>query len=227
MHNNIQAVSNQFGQIFIYGGQYFTSNNSSSAVYNNMNILLSTNNYNTILWTTLPIRGSSYTSFIPYTAILLSNGCVVYIGGIQETQTTSANLMTMYIIEKTITLKTISGDPINTRAGHLAVLGLNISESTWLTSNNNLLTIINNIYILDIQNYSWVTTIPATTNQKVKNQLPNNKILQTEIGIGVGSAILVGILFFSGYWYYQRRRQDLNNNYFNYKGVFFAFILRF
>ncbi|RIB08297.1 hypothetical protein C2G38_361243 [Gigaspora rosea] len=93
MRNSMQAVTNKYGQIFIYGGLNFTNNNSSNAVHNDMNLLLTTD-YNDILWSTPSVTYAPSTPFIQYTATLLSNGLIVYIGGIQETQATSATLMT-------------------------------------------------------------------------------------------------------------------------------------
>ncbi|KAF0492469.1 galactose oxidase [Gigaspora margarita] len=103
----------------------------------------------------------------------------------------------------------------------IVAFGLNVSGSTGLTPDTNLLN--NNIYILNIQNNTWVTTIPATTTKKptatstksvITNQSSessNYKILPIAIGIGVGGAIIVGVLSFAGYWYYKRRRCVLNS----------------
>ncbi|KAF0502406.1 galactose oxidase [Gigaspora margarita] len=292
MRNKMQAVINRFGQIFISGGQNFTSNNSSSIMYNDMNLLLATDHSN-MLWTIPPVTGTPPTSFTQYTATLLTNnGRIVYIGGIQETQANSVNLMTKFKVFNTLSYswsdQSTYGDVIEPRAGHSAVVqngiiiiyggyatninntlyskvtpdvakldtttwiwsiptisktnappllalhsaalygnymivafGLNVSGSTGLTPDTNLLN--NNIYILNIQNNTWVTTIPATTTKKptatstksvITNQSSessNHKILPIAIGIGVGGAIIVGVLSFAGYWYYKRRRRVLNS----------------
>ncbi|KAF0511660.1 galactose oxidase [Gigaspora margarita] len=87
-----------------------------------------TTDNNNILWVMPPITGSPHTSFILYTAMLLSNGRIVYIGGIQEI---SAISMTMINIRQFDTHSynwidlSIYGDSIDSRAGHSAVLAQN------------------------------------------------------------------------------------------------------
>ncbi|KAF0511670.1 galactose oxidase [Gigaspora margarita] len=165
MRNNMQAVMNKYGQIFIYGGLNFTNNNSSNTVYNDMNLLLATD-YNDILWSTPSVTYAPPTPFIQYTATLLSNGLIVYIGGIQETQAISATLMTTLKLFDTYynswSDQTISGDPIESRAGHSAVLAQNeiiivyggYSTKTNATSYN---TVTPDVAVLNTTTWTWST----------------------------------------------------------------------
>ncbi|KAF0538905.1 galactose oxidase [Gigaspora margarita] len=72
--NEIQAVIDNNGKIFIFGG--FNYNSSIILAYNDMNILDITN----MTWSTL-IQSQSVLTYIDYTATLLPNGLIVYIGG--------------------------------------------------------------------------------------------------------------------------------------------------
>ncbi|RIB20755.1 hypothetical protein C2G38_1160863 [Gigaspora rosea] len=70
------------------------------------------------------------------------------------------------------------------------------------TSVSNLYT--NNIYILDIHNYTWVTTFNSSTD-KANN---NFSYLYIGIGIGVGVVILTVFLFVIGFFIYKNRHKE-------------------
>jgi len=86
------------------------------------------------------------------------------------------------------------------------------------TSTTNLYT--NNIYILDIQNYTWVTTfnVPTTTNPAKQTQNNGNSSsdqannnssnLYIGIGIGAGVVILAVVLFIIGFFIYKNRHKQ-------------------
>ncbi|RIB29434.1 hypothetical protein C2G38_2027697 [Gigaspora rosea] len=80
--NSMQAVIDNTGKIFIFGGVNFLSNDSDKSkitFYNDMNIL----DITTMSWSTLIIPQAPF--YIYYTATLLPSGLIVYIGGIKNT----------------------------------------------------------------------------------------------------------------------------------------------
>ncbi|CAG8650824.1 5148_t:CDS:1, partial [Dentiscutata heterogama] len=77
-------------------------------------------------------------------------------------------------------------------------------------------TFTNNIYILDIRNYTWITSVnlnvPPTTTSAIPTPTANqptiiqqsNNNLYIGIGIGVCGIILIGILFTAGFLIYKK-----------------------
>ncbi|KAF0459156.1 hypothetical protein F8M41_000801 [Gigaspora margarita] len=75
----------------------------------------------------------------------------------------------------------------------------------------------NNIYILDVENYAWATTITSTstagrttatnlpTTIIIVETQPNKDKLYIAIAIGAGGVILVGIAFIAGFLIYKKK----------------------
>ncbi|CAG8688003.1 7645_t:CDS:2, partial [Dentiscutata heterogama] len=108
-----------------------------------------------------------------YTATLLSNGVIVYIGGTNDdgAQEIKMNNITIYNTNNgSWSTMIASGDYISDRQSHSAVLskdgfiiiyggGASISVGKFdITTNPN-----NKIYLMDTSNYTWVSSIPTTT----------------------------------------------------------------
>ncbi|KAF0549485.1 galactose oxidase [Gigaspora margarita] len=268
--NEMQAVVDNYGKIFIFGGiSHGNDDNITSTAYNDMNIL----DITTMIWST-QTQPQSVLINVDYTATLLSSGLIVYIGGRRSSTANLNNISQVQIFDTksyTWTTKSASGSIIASRADHSAVLTqdgniiiyggstynsskinyvfsdiavLNTNSWTWsvpsvsgtsapplsqhsaalyknymiltfgATSATNLYT--NNIYILNIQNYTWVTTfnIPSTTNPAKQTQSngnsstdqANNSSSNLYIGIGVGAGVV--ILAVLGFFIYKNRHKE-------------------
>ncbi|KAF0386119.1 galactose oxidase [Gigaspora margarita] len=252
--NEIQAVIDNNGKIFIFGGINY--NSSTKLFYNDMNIL----DITTMTWST-PTQSQSVLTYIDYTATLLPNGLIAYIGGYSgsSSKVSPTDMAQVQIFDTksfTWSAKLAGGSTIASRGLHSAVLTqdgniiiyggslqnnsgqpvtvfsdiavLNTNSWVWsapsvsgtsappltqhsaalyknymilafgATSTTNLYT--NNIYILDIQNYAWVTTIDQA----------NNKFSYLYIGIGIGAGviILVVVLYIIGLFIYKNRHKE-------------------
>lgn len=91
--NRVQAVINNDGEIFIFGGTNFTGNPLNVKGFSDMNILSTIN----MTWSTRDYS-QKIPQYIDYTATLLPNGLIVYIGGrqiLEQNSSTSVNLINM------------------------------------------------------------------------------------------------------------------------------------
>ncbi|KAF0549487.1 galactose oxidase [Gigaspora margarita] len=272
--NEIQAVIDNNGKIFTFGGTNYNSLTSNHIYnfYNDMNTL----DITTMTWST-QTQSQSALTYYAYTATLLPNGLIVYIGG-RSGSKTSANNTNMAQIQVfdtklyTWSTKLASGTTIASRRHHSAVLTQDgniiiyggsthdrsgnityvfsdiavLNTNSWVWSvprvsgtsappltqhsaelyknymilafgaNSASILYTNNIYILDIQNYTWVTTfnIPTTTNPPKQTQSnvnsstdqANNNSSNLFIGIGIGMGIV--ILFVIGFFIYKNRHKQ-------------------
>ncbi|KAF0442580.1 galactose oxidase [Gigaspora margarita] len=267
--NEMKAVIDNNGKIFIFGGSsHGNDDNITTAGYNDMNIL----DITTMFWSTQTPSQSVLVN-IDYTATLLPNGLIVYIGGRGSSTTNLHNISQIPIFDTksyTWSNKSASGSIIAPRADHSAVLTqdgniiiyggstfnsskvsyvfsdiavLNTNSWTWsvpsvsgtsppltqhsaaLYKNYMILAFgassatnhyTNNIYILDIQNYTWVTTfdLSSTTNPSKQTQSngnsstdqSNNASSNLYIGIGVGAGVI--ILAVVGFFIYKNRHKE-------------------
>ncbi|KAF0495060.1 galactose oxidase [Gigaspora margarita] len=120
--NEIQAVIDNKGRIFIFGGMsYFVndSDNSPFIYYNDMNIL----DITTMSWSTLVI--SQAPSYSSYTATLLPTGLIVYIGGRDNLSGQRIPIRTFDTTSLIWSTKPANGSFIGSRVGHSAVLSQN------------------------------------------------------------------------------------------------------
>ncbi|KAF0442575.1 galactose oxidase [Gigaspora margarita] len=268
--NEMQAVIDNYGKIFVFGGNnQGNDDNITSTAYNDMSIL----DITTMFWST-QTQSQSVLINVDYTATLLPSGIIVYIGG-RGSNTANLNDMSQIPIfdtkSYTWSTKSASGSIIASRADHSAVLTqdgniiiyggstfnssqisyvfsdiavLNTTSWEWFlpsvsgtsapplshhsaalyknymilafgaTSATNLYT--NKIYILDTQNYTWVTTfnIPATTNPAKQTQSNGNsstdqaKNSSSNLYIGVGIGVGVVILAVIGFIIYKNRHKE-------------------
>ncbi|KAF0549458.1 galactose oxidase [Gigaspora margarita] len=276
--NEMQAVIDDYGKIFVFGGNDYINPTRTpiSNVYNDMNTL----DITTMTWSTQAQSQSALTNYA-YTATLLPNGLIVYIGGYSgsNTSTSNTNMAQIQVFDTKLyawSTKPASGSIIASRRHQSAVLTqdgniiiyggsthdssgniayvfsdiavLNTNSWVWsvpsvsgisapplmqhsavlyknymilafgATSASILYT--NNIYILDIQNYTWVTTfnIPTTTKPAKQTQSNGNSSadqannsssnLYIGIGIGIGVVILAIVLFVIGFFIYKNRHKQ-------------------
>ncbi|KAF0538906.1 hypothetical protein F8M41_007432 [Gigaspora margarita] len=119
---------------------------------------------------------------------------------------------------------TLNSGKVTTVFSDIAVLNTNswefIKFFTYLgaTSASNLYT--NNIYILNIHNYTWVATFnvptttippkqpPSTWNSSTDQANNNYTYLYIGIGIGAGVIILIAVLFIIGFFIYKNRHKE-------------------
>ncbi|KAF0548077.1 kelch repeat protein [Gigaspora margarita] len=257
--------------LLIWQSDNYTYSNVPSADYNDMSIL----NTTSMTWSTLPISANAPRPSFDYTATLLPNGIIVYIGGYKSTQPGSVNLYETVNINEIQTFNTInyswSTKNASAQNGEIIIYGgsmwndstipaapyiAKLVTSSWMWSIPNLSqinapqlcyhsaalygdyviiafglnpslssksnsTLSNNLYILDIKNYSWVTSF--NTNQSTSNQTPPpNKSTTNQtpssdnhlnnglfIGIGVAAGIvLLGVFSVVGFLLYKRKKQN-------------------
>ncbi|KAF0544013.1 galactose oxidase [Gigaspora margarita] len=116
---DLKAVIDSQRRIFLYGGTSFRLNYT---VFGDMNII----NMNTMTSLTLPIQNLPRRG---YTATLLKNNCIIYIGGKSNKSDTSHIDMNVIHIFNTTSLSWSNmqaiGDKISSRDGHSAVLTQN------------------------------------------------------------------------------------------------------
>ncbi|KAF0544014.1 galactose oxidase [Gigaspora margarita] len=116
---DLKAVIDGQRRIFLFGGISFRHNNT---VFGDMNII----NMNTMTSLTLPIQNLPRRG---YTATLLKNNCIIYIGGNSNESVDSHIDMNMIHIFNTTSLSWSNmqaiGDTISSRSGHSAVLTQN------------------------------------------------------------------------------------------------------
>ncbi|EXX66892.1 hypothetical protein RirG_119420 [Rhizophagus irregularis DAOM 197198w] len=143
---------------------------------------------------------------LSYTATLLSNGIIVFIGGI-ETNDVDINQLALYDTKvNKWSLMTARGVTLENRNSHSAVLSTitNYSETQLLPF----------FYILDIRNFTWVTQFEPEelpTNSTNSPDLPVEKsdngkqigIILGTVGLSVGVGTVVGLL---GYKYYKKQK---------------------
>ncbi|RHZ53537.1 hypothetical protein Glove_441g57 [Diversispora epigaea] len=122
---DIEGVIDNSGKIYIFGGYNATNLASSTGLlYDDMNVL------NTIssTWTTLSISGNIPNKCSHYTANILPNGIIVYIGGLEQVTDANFTLVDMNKIKlfDTINLewseKITTGDIIDSRQYFSSVL---------------------------------------------------------------------------------------------------------
>ncbi|KAF0538904.1 galactose oxidase [Gigaspora margarita] len=161
--NEIQTVLDSNGKIFIFGGRDF--NNSTKLFYNDMNIL----DITTMTWSTL-IQSQSPLTHILYTATLLPNGLIVYIGGesgsnLNISFTDMAQIQIFDTKSYTWSTKSASGSTIASRIAHSAVLtqdgNIIIYGGSALDSSGNYSNIFSDIAVLNTN--SWVWFVPSVS----------------------------------------------------------------
>ncbi|KAF0476406.1 kelch repeat protein [Gigaspora margarita] len=258
----MQAIVDNNGKIFIFGGSSYDTINT--IFYGDMNIL----DINTMTWST-PAQDFLIHTYVDYSATLLANGNIVYIGGRygSNSSVSSASMNQIQVFDTkndSWSIKMAYGDNVGPRDGHSAVLtddehiviyggsvitnsgNLNVlsdvivlDTKAWvwdipiviktnapppltfysttlyknymiiafgLISSTPNITLNNNIYILDTQNFSWVTTIniPTVANGSTST------VLYIGIAIGVGGVILA-VLLFTIIFLFCKKHNELNS----------------
>ncbi|KAF0538918.1 galactose oxidase [Gigaspora margarita] len=155
--NEIQAVIDNNGKIFIFSGRDY--NNSTKHFYNDMNIL----DITTMTWSTL-IQSQSPMTHTLYTATLLPNGLIVYIGGesgssLNISLTDMAQIQIFDTKSYTWSIKSASGSTIASRVSHSAVLtqdgSIIIYGGSTIDSSGIDVNIFSDIAVLNTNSWAW------------------------------------------------------------------------
>ncbi|KAF0415898.1 galactose oxidase [Gigaspora margarita] len=170
--NDIQAVIDNKGRIFIFGGvSYFVndSDNPPFIYYNDMNIF----DITTMSWSTLVT--SQAPSYNSYTATLLPTGLIVYIGGKDNVsgQRIPVNMSEIRIFDTTSLIwstKPANGSSIESRVGHSTVLNKNGdiiiyggSDFEYSTAYLEYSQVHPDLCVLNTNSWIWTTpNIPST-----------------------------------------------------------------
>ncbi|RIB17743.1 hypothetical protein C2G38_1403904 [Gigaspora rosea] len=277
----MQAVMYKDGKIYIFGGKevdYTVGSINNGPFTNKMNVL----DAKTLTWTSLNLNNNVPTPRVSYTATLLNNSLIIYIGGYEmiDSGRTNVNMSEIQIFDlKSLSWSSmqINGDTIASRNAHsavltndgriiifggnsanddlrrttlraqpdVAVLNTNILPYKWTIPNippanspqslcyhsaeiyNNIMIIAfgivtsdqlqtnssfnNNIYLFDVQNYTWISSITPTsiiltsTTEKTSSNNSSN-IMAIEIGIGVSGFIIILCMIIAGFSYYKYRK---------------------
>nr|CAG8568231.1 13785_t:CDS:10 [Entrophospora candida] len=157
-----QAVNdNQNAKIYIFGG---SSGFNGTTLLNDMNVL-NTNSNNSLSWESIIFSNKDKPPlWSDYTATLLSNGNIIYIGGKQMIPGSSVisfaqmNEIWVYDTKKAVWKKNIAtGINPDVRIGHSAVLG---------NSNDGMEPATPNLIVLNTSNFQW-------SEPKISNQSPS------------------------------------------------------
>ncbi|KAF0549461.1 galactose oxidase [Gigaspora margarita] len=227
--NEIQAVIDNYGKIFIFGGSDYinptitpnytsqsaltyvrytatllpnglivyiggSSGSSTSVRVNNISQIqvFGTKLY---AWSTKPISGSTIAPRRYHSAVLTQDGNIIIYGG--STHDSSGNIVYVYSDIAVLntnswvwTVPSVSGTSAPPLTQHSAALNKNYMILAFGATSTSILH-TNNIYILDIQNYTWVTTFnipttnPANPTQSNGNSSTDHDSSNLYIGIGI------------------------------------------
>ncbi|KAF0538911.1 galactose oxidase [Gigaspora margarita] len=165
--NEIQAVINNNGKIFVFGGTNF--NSQTILYYNDMNVL----DITTMTWSTLN-QSQSYITNVDYTATLLPNGNIAYVGGRSISSSKVVNITDMAKIQifdtksYTWSIKSASGSTIASRVSHSAVLtqdgNIIIYGGSLQNSSGYPVTVYSDIAVLNTSSWAW--SIPSVSGTK-------------------------------------------------------------
>ncbi|KAF0458461.1 galactose oxidase [Gigaspora margarita] len=129
----MQAIMNNDGKIYIFGGNevdYTVGNNNYGPSINKMNVL----DTKTLTWSSLNITNNFPTPRVSYTATLLNNGLIIYIGGFEMKTYGYANVdMNEQINGDTIASRN-AHSAVLTNDGHIIIFGGNSANSTSRTT---------------------------------------------------------------------------------------------
>ncbi|RIB01125.1 hypothetical protein C2G38_2231788 [Gigaspora rosea] len=161
--NEMQAVINNNGKIFVFGGTNF--NSSTVHYYNDMNILDIAN----MTWSTLT-QSQSFLTNVDYTATLLPNGLIAYVGGrsVSSSNVSLTNMAQIQIFDTksyTWSAKSANGSTIASRVSHSAVLtqdgNIIIYGGSVQNSSGYPVTVFSDIAVLNTN--SWVWSVPSVS----------------------------------------------------------------
>ncbi|KAF0548092.1 galactose oxidase [Gigaspora margarita] len=168
-----------------------------------------TKNYN---WSTKVASGDSIDSRIGHSAVLAQNGDIIIYGGNKFNDIFTpaipyiAKLDTSSWMWSIPNLSQINAPQLSFHSAALyrnyMIIAFGLSPSV---SSKSYFALSNNLYILDIKNYTWVTSF--NPNKSPPNQTPSNYNLFIGIGIGAG-IILLGVFSVIGFLLYKRKKQN-------------------
>ncbi|KAF0549467.1 galactose oxidase [Gigaspora margarita] len=160
---SMQAVIDNYGEIFVFGGANY--NNSTILFYNDMNMLDITH----MTWST-QAQSQSVLTYIDYTATLLPNGLIVYIGGRSGSSSniSPTDLAQIQIFDTksyTWSAKSASGSTIASRVSHSAVLtqdgNIIVYGGSTHDSSGKMVYVFSDIAVLNTN--SWVWSVPSVS----------------------------------------------------------------
>ncbi|KAF0477862.1 galactose oxidase [Gigaspora margarita] len=213
--NEMQAVIDNTGKIFIYGGI-----NLTSIWFADMTIF----DIATMTWSTFQFTNIYLAD---YAAVILPNSLIIYIvqdgniliiGGSNDAYGYATVSPALAVLNTNTWMWTIpnfsltNGPPSLTYHSAALYEDYIIIAFRRITTTSNK-TLINNIYILDMKNYAWVTTMnlnkpTASISGSPTVSISGNPTSQAQetsshlligIGFGLGGLILVGLLSFIGF----------------------------
>ncbi|RIB25353.1 hypothetical protein C2G38_490014 [Gigaspora rosea] len=178
-------------------------------------------------WSNQLVGGSIIASRAFHSAVLTQDGNIIIYGGSTTLGTSLSidNVFSDIAVLNTDTwvwsVPSISGPIAPPLARHSATLYKNYMILAFGSTSKSIL-YTNNIYILDIQNYTWVNSfninIPTTTNSPTVQSNSNSQTSQEDhnssnlyigIGICVAVVILAVILFIVGFFIYKNRHKEI------------------
>ncbi|RIB14218.1 hypothetical protein C2G38_1674102 [Gigaspora rosea] len=162
----MQAVINNDGKIFMFGGADSNVTNINTTkvfMYNDMHMLDTT----TMKWSTLNIAQNVPLPCIAYAAVLLPTAEIIYIGGFELPFFGSPRLVEIKMVRlfntKSFTWsnKQTTGENIDSRMGHTAVITQNGSIIIYGGSTINATQVSPDLVVLDINTWEWsIPNIP-------------------------------------------------------------------
>ncbi|KAF0549481.1 galactose oxidase [Gigaspora margarita] len=159
----MQSVIDNNGKIFVFGRANY--NSSTTFCYNDMNIL----DITIMTWST-PTQSQSVLTYLDYTATLLPNGLIVYIGGRSgsSTSTSPNNMSQIQVFDTksyTWSIKPASGSTIASRECHSAVLtqdeNIIIYGGSLYDSSGSIAYALSDIAVLNTNSWAW--SVPSVS----------------------------------------------------------------
>ncbi|KAF0464559.1 galactose oxidase [Gigaspora margarita] len=170
---SIQAVIDNTGKVFIFGGGRRSATGGDPSFFNDMNIF----DITSMSWTTLVISQAPPPSYA-YTATLLPSGIIVYIGGVDYISgiipVKMSEIRTFNTTSFTWSIKSANGSSISSRLGHSAVLNQNGDIIIYGGSDHDILgpQVFPDLAVLNTN--SWVWSIPNIPSSNIPQVLASH-----------------------------------------------------
>ncbi|KAF0548096.1 galactose oxidase [Gigaspora margarita] len=206
---SLWTTPNIIGKIYTFGGTNYTYSNVPSGSYNDMSIL----NTTSMTWYTLPISANTPLPYFDYTATLLPNGIIVYIGGYKSTPPGSADQYEAVSMNEIQTFNTINYS-WSTKNGSGASIGTRIYHSAVLTQYGEIIiyggSLLNDTltsatpYIAKLDTSSWMWSIPNVSQINSPQLSYHSATLYRDYMI-----IAFGNYYIMLLWFYNHSNNDL------------------
>ncbi|KAF0548078.1 galactose oxidase [Gigaspora margarita] len=245
MRNQIQPVIDNYGKVYTFGGTNYTGFNVSSVDYNDMSILDTTSMIWSTLPISAPPYLSYTATLLPtgiivYIGGYISRSGILYVPvsmyEIQIFNTKNYSLSNMVASGAMIGSRIGHSAALNTSSWMWSIPNLSQINSPQLCfhsaalygnymiiafghipskSSRSFTSLSNNLYILDVKSYTWVTSFnqnqalppnKSTTNQTSSPDNNLNKYLIIGIGVAAG-IVLLGVFSVIGFLLYKRKNR--------------------